>query len=262
MLRGELSIHPQYPSPTDAGVRRLWRVMTSEIQGEPVAETPETYGYDRQTLDAAPGARADAQAIFGKVMFLVAVTAGFCALGAWVGRDLRGGWALLAWVGAIVLVIAMGFARKRDEVSSLQLGMLFGLGALLGLAIGPTINAYADAAGGEIIAQAAGLTSLFMAVMGAVGYLTKRDLTWLGRISFVGLIALLLFGIVAIFVNIPSENLIWCIGGLIVFAGLTIFDFNRLRSAGNADVALIACSIFLDAFNVFLFILQLLGGNR
>ena len=42
-------------------------------------------------------------------------------------------------------------ARKRDEVSSLQLGMLFGLGALLGLAIGPTINAYADAAGGEII---------------------------------------------------------------------------------------------------------------
>ena len=228
-----------------------------------MAETPETYGYDRQTWDAATGARADSRAIFGKVMFLVAITAGFCAVGAWVGRDLTGGWALLAWVGALVLVIAMGFARKRDEVSSLQMGMLFGLGALLGLAIGPTLNNYASVqGGGTIIAQAAGLTALFMAIMGAVGYLTKRDLSVLGRVSFIGLIALLLFGLVAIFVNIPGEDLIWCIGGLIVFAGLTIFDFNRLRRAGNGDVVMIACSIFLDAFNVFLFMLQLLGGNR
>jgi uncharacterized protein len=237
--------------------------VTCEQQGETVAETPETYGYDRTTWDAATGARADSRAIFGKVMFLVAITAGFCALGAYVGRDLSGGWAILAWVGALVLVIAMSFARKRNEVSSLQMGMLFGLGALLGLAIGPTLNEYASVEGGAtLIAQAAGLTALFMAIMGAVGYLTKRDLSMLGRISFIGLIALLVFGLVAIFVNIPGENLIWCIGGLIVFAGLTIFDFNRLRSAGNGDVALIAASIFLDAFNVFLFMLQLLGGNR
>ena len=46
-----------------------------------------------------------------------------------------------------------------------------------------------------------------------------------------------------------------------IFAGLTIFDFWRLRRAGNADVALIALSIFLDAFNVFLFFLQILGGG-
>ena len=101
-----------------------------------------------------------------------------------------------------------------------------------------------------------------MAVMGAVGYLTSRDLTALGRISFIGLIVLLVFGIVAIFVNIPGENLIWCIGGLVVFAGLTMYDFWRLRRAGNGDVAQIALSIFLDAFNVFLFMLRLLGGSR
>ena len=47
-----------------------------------------------------------------------------------------------------------------------------------------------------------------------------------------------------------------------VFAGLTVYDFWRLRRAGNGDVALIALSIFLDAFNIFLFMLQLLGGSR
>ena len=58
------------------------------------------------------------------------------------------------------------------------MGMLFGIGLLLGLAIGPTLNAYASLEdGGTLIAQAAGLTALFMGVLGTVGYLTKRDLT-------------------------------------------------------------------------------------
>ncbi len=61
--------------------------------------------------------------------------------------------------------------------------------------------------------------------------------------------------------NIPAEAMIWSIGGLVIFAGLTVFDFWRLRRAGNADVALIALSIFLDAFNIFLFFLQILGGG-
>jgi modulator of FtsH protease len=166
-------------------------------------------------------------------------------------------------VGAFALIIGMSVGRRRQQAGPLQLTMLFALGLLLGMAVGPTLNAYASVeGGGEVIAQAAGLTGLFMAGTGAVGYLTKRDLSWLGRISFVALIALVVFGIVAIFVSIPNENVIWCVGGLVVFAGLTIFDFWRLRRAGNEDVALIALSIFLDAFNVFLFFLQLLGGGR
>jgi len=229
-----------------------------------MADAPEGYGYSQQTWDrSVAGARDDARAIFAKTMFLVAVTAGFAAAGAYVGRNLSGGVALICWIGAFGLVIAMSFARRKDEATPLQMGMLFGVGALLGLAIGPTLQAYASLEDGStIIAQAAGLTALFMALMGTIGYLTKRDLSGLYRVSFIGLIALLLFGLVAIFVNIPNERLIWCIGGLVVFAGLTVFDFWRLRRAGEGDVALIALSIFLDAFNVFLFILQLLGGSR
>jgi len=228
------------------------------------SQSPDRYRYRPKAAERAAGvAVAGAREIFAKVMFLVAVTAGFAAAGAYVGRDLSGGWAIACWVGAFVLIMAMSFGRRRQEAGPLQLTMLFALGLLLGMAVGPTLNAYASVeGGGEVIAQAAGLTGLFMAGTGAVGYLTKRDLSWLGRISFIGLIALIVFGIVAIFVSIPNENVIWCVGGLVVFAGLTIFDFWRLRRAGNEDVALIALSIFLDAFNVFLFFLQILGGGR
>ncbi len=148
-----------------------------------MSQTPEEYGYQRETWDraTAEAAKSQAREIFAKVMFLVAVTAGFAAAGAWIGRDLSTGWAFAAWGGALVLTLAMSFSKRREEVGALQLTMLFGLGLLLGLAIGPTIDAIADQdGGGTTIAQAAGLTALFMGAMGTVGYITKRDLTWLG----------------------------------------------------------------------------------
>ena len=152
--------------------------------GERVSQTPEEYGYQRETWDRATAEAAASQAreVFGKVMFLVAVTAGFAAAGAYIGRDLSTGWAFACWGGALVLTIAMSFSKRREEVGALQLTMLFGLGLLLGLAIGPTIDAYSSLEdGGTVIAQAAGLTALFMAAMGTVGYVTKRGPTMARR---------------------------------------------------------------------------------
>ena len=71
-----------------------------------------------------------------------------------------------------------------------------------------------------------------------------------------------MFGIVAIFVSIPQANLIYAIAGLVIFGGFTIFDFNRLRRAGIESAVPIAASIFLDIFNVFLFMVELFGGER
>jgi modulator of FtsH protease len=70
------------------------------------------------------------------------------------------------------------------------------------------------------------------------------------------------FGIVAIFVSIPHANVIWSVAGLVLFGGLTIIDFNRLRRAGIDEAVPLAASIFLDILNVFLFLLELLGNVR
>jgi FtsH-binding integral membrane protein len=102
----------------------------------------------------------------------------------------------------------------------------------------------------------------FVASLGTVGYATRRDLSSWYRVLFWALLALLLFGLVAIFVSIPNANLIWSVVGLVIFGGYTILDFNRLRRAGQESAVPIAASIFLDVLNVFLFFLQLFGGNR
>jgi modulator of FtsH protease len=139
--------------------------------------------------------------------------------------------------------------------------LLFGLGLLLGLALGPVLNDYAD---GRSLGALAGrrrhrgirsgprsgrlrdppgpVVLVSPAVLGAPGPDRVR--------------------VVAIFVSIPSENIIWSVAGLVIFGGYTVLDFNRLRRSGQEEAVPIAASIFLDVLNIFLFFLQLFGGNN
>jgi modulator of FtsH protease len=62
--------------------------------------------------------------------------------------------------------------------------------------------------------------------------------------------------------SIPNSHIIYAVAGLGIFGAFTIFDFNRLRRADADGAVVIAASIFLDIFNVFLLLLGLFGGNR
>jgi FtsH-binding integral membrane protein len=112
-----------------------------------------------------------------------------------------------------------------------------------------------------VVWQAAGATGAFTAALGSYGYATRRDLSSWARGLFWALLGLLGLGIVLLFVAIPGANVIWSVLGLGVFGAFTIFDFNRLRRAPMAAAPMIAASIFLDVFNVFLFMLRIFGGG-
>ena len=204
--------------------------------------------------------RDESRAVFGQVMGLVAFTLGFLALGAYIGRDLSGGWGTLAFIASFGCIIGLNIASPRGN-EQLAISLLFGLGLLLGLALGPVLSSYAEADPAAVW-QAAGATGGFVAALGAVGYATRRDLSPYYRVAFWALLGLIVFGVVAIFVSIPAENVIWAVAGLVIFGGYTVLDFNRLRRAGQAEAVPIAASIFLDVLNIFLFFLQLFGGGN
>lgn len=218
-----------------------------------------SYAYQEATTPVT-GERVDARAVFGQTMGLVAVTIGFFALGAYIGRDIEGTTGLIVMLASFVPLIALNFAVKRAS-QSLAIALLFAFGLMFGIGLGPVLNAYVQADPAAVW-QAGGATALFVAALGAYGYATKRDLSSWGRTLLFALLGLIAFGIVAIFVSIPGENIIYAGLGLIVFGFLTIFDFNRLRRSGMEMAPLIAASIFLDVVNIFLFFLQLFGGNR
>jgi FtsH-binding integral membrane protein len=204
-------------------------------------------------------ARDQARALFGQTMGLVAVTAGLFALGAYLGRDLSYGWGLAAFIASFAVLIGLNVAASRSE--QLAIGLLFGFGVLIGIGTAPTIAHYAST-NPQSVWQAGGATALFIAGFGAAGYATRRDLSGLARVCFWALLALIVFGIVTIFVQIPNGALIYSIAGLVIFAGFTAFDFQRLRRTQDIRAApLLAASIFLDVLNVFLLLLSLFNRN-
>src|ERR1700733_6595546 len=215
--------------------------------------------YDQPAYGAAL-TRDQTRAVFGQVMGLVALTTGFAALGAYIGRNLTGGTGILFFIGAFACVFGLNIANSRGR-EQVAIALLFGLGLLLGLAVAPIIAYYAHADPAALW-QAAGATGAFIAGAGAFGYATRRDLSAFARILFWALLALIVFGLVTIFVSIPNSNIIYCVLGLVIFGGFTIIDFIRLRRANNYAAVPIAAGIFLDIFNVFLFFLQLFGGGN
>jgi modulator of FtsH protease len=207
----------------------------------------------------APVERADSRAVFGQVMGLVGVTVAFSAGGAYIGRDLSGGWGWAAFAGAIACIIGLHFAARRSE--QLAIALLFGMGLLLGMFAGPIFAFYAEQ-NPAVLWQSCGATALFVGGLGAYGYATKRDLSSWGRTLFWMLLALIVFGLVLLFVNIPGGNIIYAVLGLGIFGAYSIFDFWRLKRADMSQAVPIAASIFLDIFNVVLLFLSLFGGNR
>jgi len=205
-------------------------------------------------------ARDRTHTLFGQTMGYVALTTGFFALGAYVGRHLSEGWAIVWFIVAFACLIGMNFTVRRSK--GLSALLLFVVGTALGLAMAPALVYYASV-NPQALWQAGGATALFIAGFGAAGYATRRDLSGLGRLCFWALVALIVFGIVLIFVRIPAGDLIYSVLGLVIFAGLTMFDFQRLRRSKDIDSApLLAASIFLDALNVFLFFLRIFSrGN-
>ena len=202
----------------------------------------------------------DTHTLFGQTMGYVAATAGFFALGAYAGRDLSSVWTFVGFIAALACLIAMNFTVRMS--GSLSVGLLFAFGLLFGLAMSPTLVYYAGV-NPQALWQAGGATALFIAGCGAAGYATRRDLSGLARVSFWALLALIMFGVVMIFVNIPGGSLTYSILGLVIFAGLTMSDFQRLRRSKDIDSApLMAASIFLDALNVFQFFLQIFSRNE
>lgn len=103
------------------------------------------------------------------------------------------------------------------------------------------------------------------------GYTTKRDLSPIGSFLIIGLVGIILASLVNLFVQSPGISFAVSVIGVLIFAGLTAYDTQRIKewySAGD-DAAVMgrksilgALSLYLDFINLFLFLLRFMGNSR
>ena len=197
-------------------------------------------------------------AVFASVMGLVAVTVGFAALGAAVNRGIGATSAYGCTIAGCVTLCLTGAAARHSEV--LAITALFAGGLLVGLGLGPVLDAYVETDPGTVW-HAAAATGVLVALLGAIGYAFRRDLTTLRRALLLGLVGTLLVGLAAAIIATAAADRVYCTLGVVVFGGFTVVDFNLMRRAGVQDVVPLAAGVFLDVLNVFLFLLDLLESD-
>jgi FtsH-binding integral membrane protein len=172
---------------------------------------------------------------------------------------------IMHWVVIFAPLVAIFFitpALAADPPRPVAVAILHGFAALMGLSLSVIFVAYA-------------MTSIFTAFMGAAvlfgtmsfyGYFTKKDLSGMGSLLFVGLIAIIIASIINMFIGSSVMQMVISAIAILIFLGFTAYDTQQIReslSVDNEDSAALevigAISLYLDFINLFVNLLQLIG---
>jgi FtsH-binding integral membrane protein len=178
---------------------------------------------------------------------------------------------LLGWVitfAPLLVVMAMSFGGRRMQASTVQ-ALFWGFAVLMGLSLSTILFAYT----GVSIAQTFFATAAAYLGLSLYGYTTKRDLSGWGTFLIMGVWGL--FAAILInmfFVRSAGLDLAISAIGVLIFAGLTAYDTQKIKSmyfvvAGHgeamAKTAIFgALNLYLDFINMFLFMLRFMGDRR
>jgi FtsH-binding integral membrane protein len=177
---------------------------------------------------------------------------------------------LLFWVALFAplgLVMWLSYGINRMSASTAQM-IFWGYAALIGVQFSSLFLVYT----GGSIAQAFFATSAAFLGLSLYGYTTKRDLTGLGTFLIMGVVGLFVAMLINLFLRSPALNLAISAIGVLVFAGLTAYDTQKIKSvyysvAGHGEAmaksAVIgALNLYIDFINLFLFLLRFMGNRR
>lgn len=209
--------------------------------------------------EAAPRAISTSQ-LLGQVMFLVAIALGFCAIGTLMGRDLSLGAARACSFGGLGMLLVSSFAGERFRVGPFAMFWLFATALLIGLGLGPVINAYATL-DPKALTQAFAGTAATVLAAGSLGFVLSKDLApWMRPVSLIVFAACMGTIVWSLFGGTISPLI--SAGIYLVSALLIVIDFNFLRKHGTErDSIWLATGIFVSIVNIFISLLNIFSSR-
>ncbi|MCQ0970913.1 Bax inhibitor-1/YccA family protein [Paracoccus sp. TK19116] len=240
--------------------------------------TARTTSYDSAVVDQ--GLRAYMNRVYGLMSVGMLVTAG----AAWgisnaavdgSGQLTQLGYAIYAsplkWLimfAPLIMVFAFGAAMNRLSVQGATF-MFYAFSALMGLSISSIFLVYTPFS----IVQTFLVTAIAFAGLSLWGYTTKRDISGWGSFLVMGVIGLIVASIVNIFLQSSGMQFAISVIGVLLFAGLTAYDTQRIKNMylqmRNSDADFLgktaimgALSLYLDFINMFMFLLSFMGNRE
>lgn len=165
-----------------------------------------------------------------------------------------------------VFILALNFGIHRMSASTVQL-VFWAFASVMGVSLSTIFMNYTDAS----IVRVFFITSAAFAGLSLYGYTTKRDLSGFGTFLVMGLIGIIIASIVNIFLVSSALQFTISVVGVLVFAGLTAYDTQRIKSQyyeGDGAATMTkksvmgALSLYLNFINMFLMLLHLFGNRE
>ena len=162
-------------------------------------------------------------------------------------------------------VMVMSFGMNKLSTTALQ-GLFFAFATVMGLSMASIFLVFS----GESIARTFFVTAASFTALSLFGYTTKKDLTAMGSFLIMGVVGLFLASVVNIFLGSSTLQLVVSFLGVLIFAGLTAYDTQRIKSeylhfAGHESIGKLAImgalNLYLDFVNMFQFLLSFLGSR-
>ncbi|MDX2156615.1 MAG: Bax inhibitor-1/YccA family protein [Hyphomicrobiaceae bacterium] len=184
------------------------------------------------------------------------------------GRTLfASGWIMGIKLAPLGLLLVLAFTAHRLSAGATQLAY-WALVALIGMGASTAFIQYKLGSVGQVFA----ITAMSFAALSLYGYTTKKDLSGWGSFLFMGLIGIILAGLANIFFQSSALQFAISVIGVLVFAGFTAYDTQRIKdeyylmlgdAAAMSKAAVWgALSLFLDFVNLFQLLLSLLGDRE
>ena len=234
---------------------------------------------DRADMSVDAGLRSFMLGVYNKMALGLLLSAALAFLtGAFAPvRDLmftvangRVGYSVLGMVVAfapLAVILFSGFAIRNQTPRTANI-TYWSIVSLIGASLGVLVLRYTGAS----IASTFLITAAAFGGLSLVGYTTKKDLSGFGSFLIMGLWGLIIASLVSIFWSPPGFSFIISVLGVLIFAGLTAYDTQRLKmtyyhlggdqSAMSVATSYGALSLYLDFINLFQFLLQFLGNRR
>ncbi|HWA01142.1 MAG TPA: Bax inhibitor-1/YccA family protein [Caulobacterales bacterium] len=231
-------------------------------------------GQADMAMDA--GLRGFMLGVFNKMALGLALSA---ALAYVVGSNealaltlLTGPLGLVVRFGPLAILLISAFAMRNPSPVGANL-VYWSVTALIGVSLGSIVMIYGRSMDGMVIvAKAFFITAASFGALSLWGYTTKRDLTGFGTFLIMGLFGLIIASLVNLFLHSSALSFAISVIGVLVFAGLTAWDTQRLKHlyyqvGGDARATSVmttygALNLYLDFINLFLFILRLLSPRN
>ena len=233
---------------------------------------PATVGVPRAARDA--GLRSYMLSVYNYMASGVLLTGIVALLFAPYARDVLlsesgRGMSPLGWIvmlSPLAFVFAMSFGVNRMQTTTLRM-LFWAFAAVMGLSMSTLFIVFT----GVSIAQTFFATAAAYVGLSLYGYTTKRDLSGMGTFLIMGVVGLLVAMVINMFLQSSAMSLAISAIGVLLFAGLTAYDTQRIKSMYfyvqgtemvGKTVVMGALSLYLDFINMFQFLLAFMGDRR